>query len=248
MSNALEVRNLTRSFGALRVTNDVGFALEKGARVALIGPNGAGKTTLVNLIAGSLAPSGGSVLLEGNDVTRVPQASRVHAGLVRTFQVTRLFSELTVEDNVRMAVVQRLRRSFRLFADAGTTRRIEAEAEAVLEIIKLQVLAHKRVRDLAYGEQRLVEIALALALKPRVLLLDEPAAGVPQSESETVMSAIAGLPDDIAILFIEHDMDLVFRFARRILVLVAGALMMDDTPDNVATDPRVNRLYLGETA
>lgn len=248
MNSALEVRNLTRSFGALRVTNDVGFVLEKGARVALIGPNGAGKTTLVNLIAGSLAPSGGSILLEGRDVTRVPQAARVHAGLVRTFQVTRLFSELTVEDNVRMAVVQQLRRSFRLFADAGTTRRIEADAAAVLGVTELQALARKRVRDLAYGEQRLVEIALALALKPRVLLLDEPAAGVPQSESATVMSAIAGLPEDIAILFIEHDMDLVFRFARRILVLVAGALMMDDAPDKVAADPRVNRLYLGEAA
>ena len=248
MNSALEVRNLTRSFGALRVTNDVGFALEKGARVALIGPNGAGKTTLVNLIAGSLAPSGGSILLNGNDVTRVPQARRVHAGLVRTFQVTRLFSELTVQDNVRMAVVQQLRRSFRLFADAGTTRQVEADSAAVLDVTRLQTLAHKRVRDLAYGEQRLVEIALALALKPRVLLLDEPAAGVPQSESETVMSAIAALPDDIAILFIEHDMDLVFRFARRILVLVAGALMMDDTPDTVAADPRVNRLYLGEAA
>ena len=248
MSSALEVKNVTRSFGALRVTKDVSFALEKGARVALIGPNGAGKTTLVNLMAGGLAPSSGHILLHGNDITRASQAARVHAGLVRTFQVTRLFAELTVADNVRMAVVQQLKRSFKLFDNARSARSIEANTVSVLAITKLQTLAHKRVRDLAYGEQRLVEIALALALKPRVLLLDEPAAGVPQSESETVMSAIAALPDDIAILFIEHDMELVFRFARRILVLVAGELMMDDVPGKVAADPRVNRLYLGEAA
>lgn len=248
MSHALEIQHLSRRFGALQVTNDVSFSLEHGARAALIGPNGAGKTTLINLMAGSLAPSDGSIWLQGRDVTRVAQSSRVHAGLVRTFQVTRLFTELSVEDNIRMAIVQQQRRSFRLWAPVSDLQEVEADLARVLDIVRLQAIASKRVRDLAYGEQRLVEIALALALKPRVLLLDEPAAGVPQSESQTVMSAIAALPQDIAILFIEHDMDLVFRFAQRILVLVAGTLMMDDTPSAVAADPRVNRLYLGEAA
>lgn len=248
MDEALRLENLSRSFGALKVTSNVSFSLERGARVALIGPNGAGKTTLVNLVTGMLRPSSGRVLLHGTDITHMPQSDRVHAGLMRTFQVTRLFTELSVEDNVRMAVLQRQRNSMRLFARLGSVPKLEEEVDRALNLLQLQDRRLSRIRDLAYGEQRLVEIALAVALRPKVLLLDEPAAGVPQSESGVVMQAIAELPDDMAILFIEHDMDLVFRFARRILVLVAGSLLMDAAPSVVAEDERVHRLYLGEAA
>jgi len=248
MTDALRVQNLTRNFGALRVTRDVGFSLEAGARVALIGPNGAGKTTLVNLISGTLAPSEGRIFLGPVEVTHTPQADRVHAGLVRTFQVTRLFTQLSVEDNIRLAIIQRNKQSFRLFSRLTQLPGVDAEIHRVLSLVKLNDVGARRIKELAYGEQRLVEIALALALRPQVLLLDEPAAGVPQSESNVVMEAIAALPDDIAIMFIEHDMDLVFRFAKRILVLVSGELLMDDSPEIVAADPRVHRLYLGEAA
>jgi len=248
MTKALSVQNLTRSFGALQVTRNVSFNLEQGARVALIGPNGAGKTTLVNLIAGGLSPSAGKIFLGPMDITHIPQAERVHAGLVRTFQVTRLFTQLSVEDNIRLAVIQRGKQSFRLFSGLAQLPGVDAEIHRVLTLLELNDVSTRKIKELAYGEQRLVEIALALALRPKVLLLDEPAAGVPQSESNVVMKAIAALPDEIAIMFIEHDMDLVFRFARRILVLVAGELLMDDCPEAVASDPRVHRLYLGEAA
>lgn len=248
MSEALRIESLSRSFGALKVTSDVSFSLERGARVALIGPNGAGKTTLVNLITGALSPSAGRVFLDEANITALSQAARVHAGLMRTFQVTRLFTELSVEDNVRMAVLQRQRNSMRLFTRLSAVPSLEEEVDSALSLLQLQDRRLRRIRDLAYGEQRLVEIALAVALRPKVLLLDEPAAGVPQSESSVVMQAIAELPGDMAILFIEHDMDLVFRFAQRILVLVAGSLLMDAAPDVVATDERVHRLYLGEVA
>lgn len=247
MTDALRIQELSRNFGALRVTRDVSFSLEEGARVALIGPNGAGKTTLVNLIAGSLAPSEGKIFLGSREVTHTPQAERVHDGLVRTFQVTRLFTRLSIEDNIRLAIIQRRKQSFRLFARLAEIPDLDAEMHRVLSLVKLNDVATRTIEELAYGEQRLVEIALALALRPRVLLLDEPAAGVPQSESSVVMEAISTLPDDIAIMFIEHDMDLVFRFAKRILVLVSGELLMNDTPQAVASDPRVHRLYLGET-
>lgn len=248
MGEALRIENLSRSFGALKVTSDVSFSLERGARVALIGPNGAGKTTLVNLITGALSPSAGSVFLDEANITALSQAARVHAGLMRTFQVTRLFTELSVEDNVRMAVLQRQRNSMRLFTRLNAVPGLDEEVDSALSLLQLQDRRLRRIRDLAYGEQRLVEIALAVALRPKVLLLDEPAAGVPQSESSVVMQAIAELPGDMAILFIEHDMDLVFRFAQRILVLVAGSLLMDAAPDVVAADERVHRLYLGEVA
>jgi branched-chain amino acid transport system ATP-binding protein len=248
VNKILHVENLSRSFGALKVTSDVSFSLERGERVALIGPNGAGKTTLVNLISGALKPSAGRVLLGQADITALPQAARVHAGLMRTFQVTRLFTELSVEDNVRMAVLQRQRNSMRLFARPNNVPGLDEEVDRALGLLQLQDRRLRRIRALAYGEQRLVEIALAVAARPKVLLLDEPAAGVPQSESDVVMRAIGELPADMAILFIEHDMDLVFRFARRILVLVGGALLMDAAPDVVAADERVHKLYLGEVA
>jgi len=246
--SALEVRNLTRSFGALRVTRDVTLAVEKGARTALIGPNGAGKTTLVNLITGALRPDSGQVLLDGRDISRLDQPARARLGLVRTFQITRLFKPLSVEENIRIAVLNRLGHQGRLALGREEERRVDEAVAETLATVRMQDRARSTIAGLAYGEQRLVELALALALKPKVLLLDEPAAGVPQSESHVIMSAIAQLPGDLAVVFIEHDMDLVFRFARRIVVLVGGAVFTEGAPAEVAADEEIKRIYFGEVA
>ena len=247
MTERLLVRGLNRSFGALVVSSDVNLSLAPGARTALIGPNGAGKTTLVNLITGALAPSSGEIRLDGRDITHMPQAARVRAGLVRTFQVTRLVRDLTVADNVRLALIQRHRAEMQMFRRVDRMDALDHEVSDILGTLELADRTGRRIRDLAYGEQRLIELALALALRPRVLLLDEPAAGVPQSESGIIMRAIEALPADLAVLFIEHDMDLVFRFAQRIIVLVAGAVLMEGTPDEVADDERVQNIYLGRS-
>ena len=246
MSAALQVDRLCRSFGALNVTRDVDISLVAGARTALIGPNGAGKTTLVNLISGSLKPSSGTVRFQGRDVSGLDQAARARLGLVRTFQVTRLFKALTVADNVRLAVLQRMGKSSNFWTGVGRVGGLQEEVLRVLGLLRLADRASTIVASLAYGEQRLVEIALAIAMQPVVLLLDEPAAGVPQGESEVIFEALAQLPQDMAVLLIEHDMDLVFRFAREIIVLVAGGVMTSGTPAEVAADERVRKLYLGE--
>ena len=246
MSAALQVDRLCRSFGALNVTRDVDIRLAAGARTALIGPNGAGKTTLVNLISGSLKPSSGTVRFQGRDVSGLDQAARARIGLVRTFQVTRLFKALTVADNVRLAVLQRMGKSSNFWTEVGRVDGLQEEVLRVLGLLRLADRASTIVASLAYGEQRLVEIALAIAMQPVVLLLDEPAAGVPQGESEVIFEALAQLPQDMAVLLIEHDMDLVFRFAREIIVLVAGGVMTSGTPAEVAADERVRKLYLGE--
>ena len=246
MSAALRVDRLCRSFGALNVTRDVDISLAAGARTALIGPNGAGKTTLVNLISGSLKPSSGTVRFQGQDVSGLDQAARARLGLVRTFQVTRLFKALTVADNVRLAVLQRMGKASNFWTHVGRVDGLQEEVLRVLGLLRLADRAGTIVASLAYGEQRLVEIALAIAMQPVVLLLDEPAAGVPQGESEVIFEALAQLPQDMAVLLIEHDMDLVFRFAREIIVLVAGGVMTSGTPAEVAADERVRKLYLGE--
>ncbi len=234
------------SFGALRVAVDINFALEAGARHALIGPNGAGKTTFVNLITGALAPSAGRVLLGGEDVTGLSQARRVKRGIARTFQITTLFRGLTVFENLYIPVAERVGAAPALWRPAGERRDVIDEALGLLEMLELQDDASKPVRELPYGRQRLVEIAVALGLSPKVLLLDEPAAGVPSAESHIILDVIEGLPKDIAVLIIEHDMDVVFRFARRITVLVQGEILVDGTPDEIAADPRVREVYLGE--
>ena len=248
MSELLRIAGLSRSFGGLAVTQDVSLTLESGDRVALIGPNGAGKTTFVNLVTGAIAPSAGSVHLAGEDVTRLSPVARVRRGLVRSFQVTRLFREMSVRENVTLAILQRQRRTHWLFTDAGRIGDARDEAQSLLRLLGLAALSERQVREIAYGQQRLVEIAIALALKPKVLLLDEPAAGVPQDESPRVLEAIDALPADIAILMIEHDMDLVFRFARRVVVLAAGAVIFEGKPAEVAADPRVREAYLGSYA
>ncbi len=245
---ALEVRALNRSFGALRVARDINLTLEKGARRALIGPNGAGKTTLINLITGVLSPSSGQVLLDGEDITALPQATRARRGLARTFQINQLFRGLSVIENVCLAIGERDGECGNLWRSAGSKRSVLEEALDQLDALRLGEDALKLVRELPYGRQRLVEIAIALAQKPRVLLLDEPAAGVPSSESHLILDVVAALDPDIAVLIIEHDMDVVFRFAKQITVLVAGAVFTQGTPEEIRINPEVRAVYLGEEA
>ena len=248
MSAVFEVKNLKRSFGGLVVTNDVSLSMAPGDRVALIGPNGAGKTTFVNLVTGTIPPSSGEVRLGGEAVTKVDAIGRVRRGLVRSFQVTRLFQDMTPAEHVGLAVLQRDGRAGRLFGSFVTMPDVMAEVSELLEKLGLAELAHRKVSEIAYGQQRLLEIAVALALKPKVLLLDEPAAGVPQSDTGRIEQALNDLPKDLAVLMIEHDMDLVFRFAKRVIVLAAGAIIFDGSPADVTKDARVREAYLGSYA
>jgi branched-chain amino acid transport system ATP-binding protein len=248
MSALLELHSVSKAFGGLRVTNDVTVTLAGGDRVALIGPNGAGKTTLVNLITGQLSPDAGRIVLAGRDVTRATVEARVQQGLVRTFQITRLFSSLTALENVTLAVLQHRRHTRKwLTPVAKMTKDVEA-AQRLLDSVGIGELGARPVTALAYGHQRLLELAVALALEPKVLLLDEPAAGVPHDEAPRILEAIARLPKDIAVLMIEHDMDLVFRFAQRVLVLANGEVIFQGTPAEVAGDAFVRRAYLGSYA
>ena len=241
----LETRALCRSFGALTAARDIDFSLEAGARHALIGPNGAGKTTFVNLLTGVIPPSSGAILMKGRDITRVDQARRVKLGIARTFQINRLFRRLSVLENVYIAVAERVGAAPSMLRPAGARRDVVDEAMQVLETLKLTADAGRRISELPYGRQRLVELAIALGLKPEILLLDEPAAGVPSAESHIILDAIDGLPRDIGVMIIDHDMDLVFRFAQRITVLVGGAVFATGTPREIGADPNVRAVYLG---
>ena len=245
---ALETRGLAKSFGALTVANAIDFRLERGARHALIGPNGAGKTSFVNLVTGALAPSAGHIFLDGAEITSLPQAARVKRGLVRTFQVTQLFRGLSVLENVTLAVCECRGLGGDMRRPAGHHRAAIDEAYALLWQMGIADEALRPVATLAYGRQRLTEIAVALGLAPRVLLLDEPAAGVPSGENGRIIEAIEGLSPQIAVLIIEHDMDLVFRLAQRITVLAQGRVLAEGTPAEIAADPRVRQVYLGERA
>jgi branched-chain amino acid transport system ATP-binding protein len=243
---ALETSGLCKSFGALAVAQDIDFRLERGVRHALIGPNGAGKTSFVNLVTGVLEPTAGVIRVYGVDVSRLPQAARVKRGLVRTFQISALFRRLCALENVALAVAEREGIGGQLWRPAGRHRRIIEEAHALLDRLGLADDALRPVETLAYGRQRLIEIAVALGLSPKVLLLDEPAAGVPSGESGLIIDIVERLPADIAVLIIEHDMDLVFRLARRITVLVQGRVLVEGPPEEIAADARVRQVYLGE--
>jgi branched-chain amino acid transport system ATP-binding protein len=243
---ALEARGLVRQFGALLVTDSVSFKIEPGARQALIGPNGAGKTTLINLLTGVLKPTKGHVLLEGRDATALSSDERVRLGLSRTFQINQLFPNLSPVESLGLAISERIRSGADFSRVAGTRPEIVAEIEDLLSRFGLESDMDQPTRKLPYGKQRLLEIALALATRPRVLLLDEPAAGVPEDERRDILAALAALPSDVAILLIEHDMDLVFSFATRISVLVAGRLLTEGEPEEIAADERVRAVYLGE--
>jgi branched-chain amino acid transport system ATP-binding protein len=244
----LDVRQLHKSFGGLQVTRNVSFTLNPGNRVGLIGPNGAGKTTLINLITGVLAPSQGSVWLKGEDVSNLPQPQRVQRGLARTFQITQLAPHLPIHRQVELAIHQRDGSVNRMFRALDGFQAVRDEASQILHTLRMEALATRCPVELAYGEQRLVEMALAMALKPQVLLLDEPMAGVPSGERQVVLDALETLPSDLAILMIEHDMDLVFNFADRMLVLAEGALLAEGTPKDIRRHPAVRTAYLGAEA
>ena len=246
MTPTLETIGLHKRFGALIVANDIHFRLEAGARRALIGPNGAGKTTFINLITGRLPPSAGRILLGGRDITALPQAARVRRGLGRTFQINTLFRGLSVLENVCLAVAEHEGIGGDMLRPLRARRAMLEHGYALLERLRIPDDALVPVKELPYGKQRLVEIAIALSLRPTVLLLDEPAAGVPSGEIAIILDAIEQLPSDIAVLIIEHDMELVFRFAHSITVLVQGSVLIEGTPAEIAADARVREVYLGE--
>jgi branched-chain amino acid transport system ATP-binding protein len=244
----LETRALSKNFGALRAVRAIDFQLEAGAHHALIGPNGAGKTTFINLLTGVLTPTTGEVLFRGRNITHVAQSKRVQLGIARTFQINRLFRGLSVLENVYIAIAERVGAAPDMFRPAGKRRDVIEEAMHLLETLKLVDHAHHRISEIAYGRQRLVELAITLGLKPEVLLLDEPAAGVPSAESHIILDAIDALPKTIGVLIIDHDMDLVFRFAQRITVLVRGAVFAQGTPQEIRTNADVRAVYLGQSS
>jgi len=243
---ALQTRNLSKRFGGLLATNDVSLTVERGARHALIGPNGAGKTTLVNLLTGVLNPSGGQILLNGEEITQLAAHRRAGRGLMRTFQINQLFPALTAFETLALVMTQRDGDGARWWKPLGASKVREREVTALLEHMHLADIMHEPTATLPYGKRRLLEIATALAGKPRVLLLDEPVAGVPRSESREILDTIANLPTDVTVVLIEHDMDLVFRFATRMSVLVNGALYAEGTPDEIAAHAGVRSVYLGQ--
>lgn len=243
---ALDVRRLSKRFGALEVTRNVDFVLDQGERCALIGPNGAGKTTFINLVCGRLPPTSGEIWIGGRNVTRVSEPRRVKAGIGRTFQINSLFRRLTVEENVSLAVAERIGAGSLLWPARKVRTRIEAEVLDTLALLRLTDAGKVPVQQLPYGLQRMVEIAVALSLEPKILLLDEPAAGVPAAEAGIILDAIDRLPSSMAVLLIEHDWDVVSRFAKRVAVLVAGEILVQGTPKEIAEHPDVRALYLGE--
>jgi branched-chain amino acid transport system ATP-binding protein len=242
---ALATHGLQKAFGSLVVARDIDIELPKGARYALIGPNGAGKTTLINLITGMLKPDDGQIMLSGDDVTSLAPQSRVHRGLARTFQINTLFPRLNALESVTLAVCERKRIAGQFWKTLGAYKDEIDEAYDILTRLRLGDDCYRETRELAYGKQRLLEIALALATKPKVLLLDEPAAGVPHEESGEVFEVVANLSDELTLLFIEHDMHVVFRFATHIIVLVGGAIFTQGSPAEISADPQVREVYLG---
>ena len=242
----LQTIQLEKRFGGILAAQNVNFAVEPGARHALIGPNGAGKTTVINLLTGVLRPTGGRILLEGRDITGLLPHQRVRLGMARTFQINQLFLDLTPLESIGLVVSERLGGGADWWRLVGTKSAITEEIAEIAERFHLADVMQQRTANLPYGKQRLLEIALAFASRPRLLLLDEPAAGVPEAERHELLATIEALPQDVTVLLIEHDMDLVFSFAQRISVLVNGAMFVDGAPDEVARDPRVKAVYLGE--
>jgi len=227
------------------VAQDIALELPQGVRYALIGPNGAGKTTLMNLMTGMLRPDSGQIFLSGEEITSLKPDARVKRGLARTFQINTLFPQLSALESVTLSVLEREGISRTWWQGLPAYGSAIDEAHAILQSLKIPPT--RETRELPYGQQRLLEIALALATRPRVLLLDEPAAGVPKDESAALFDAIANLSRELTILFIEHDMDVVFRFASRIIVMVGGRILVEGTPDEIARDERVHEVYLGKS-
>jgi len=242
----LSVRDLRKLYAHAEVLRGVSFAIERGECFGLLGPNGAGKTTLVNIMSGLLQPSAGTIHLAGTDVTHVSPERRVALGLARTFQISSLFPTLTVAENVGLAFEARFGLDRKLWGSVRKSAPVVDGAAALLHSLGLLDLAGKRVADLPYGQRRLVEIALVLALEPKILLLDEPAAGLAAADRGALLDLLLKLPEALTILVIEHDMSLVFRLAQRITVLVEGAVLTEGTVAEIRADPRVRDVYLGE--
>ena len=247
MPVALETARLEKHFGGIAAVNGLSLAIEKGARHALIGPNGAGKTTVINLLTGVLQPSAGRILLEGDDITALKAHKRVQLGIARTFQINQLFLDLTPLETLGVAIAERMGTGAQWWRLVGSNALVTEEIVEILGRFHLADVMLERTGNLPYGKQRLLEIALAIACRPRVLLLDEPAAGVPDADRHEILATVAALPSDVTVLLIEHDMDIVFSFADRISVLVNGTLFIEGAPDEVARDPRVKAVYLGES-
>jgi len=246
MVGLLETIALEKRFGGIVAAHNISLKIEKGARNALIGPNGAGKTTLVNLLTGVLRPTAGRILLDGAEITGLEPHRRVRLGIVRTFQINQLFAQLTPLESIGLAVSERLGGGGDWWRRTGSRAEIVDEVVEIAERFRLTEVLSQPTAELPYGKQRLLEIALAFACRPRVLLLDEPGAGVPEMERHEILAAVAALPRDVSVLLIEHDMDLVFRFAERILVMVNGGLFAEGPAEQVAADERVRAVYLGE--
>jgi branched-chain amino acid transport system ATP-binding protein len=241
----LSAQGLIKRFGGITATNNVTLNLHQGARHALIGPNGAGKTTLINLLTGVLPPTEGRITLEGQDISNLPPHLRVRRGMVRTFQINQLFDTMTPRETLALVVSQQRGLGGKWWQALGTQPEVNRRCEELLEQFHLTSVMHQTTHVMAYGKRRLLEIAIALACEPRVLLLDEPVAGVPAGEREELLQTVAALPADVSILLIEHDMDLVFSFANRMTVLVNGTVLTEGTPDEIANDPQVKEVYLG---
>ncbi|MES3000551.1 MAG: ABC transporter ATP-binding protein [Pseudomonadota bacterium] len=241
----LSAQGLGMRFGGIVATDNVSLDVRRGARHALIGPNGAGKTTLINLLTGVLEPTSGRITLEGRDITRLAPHERVRRGMVRTFQINQLFNSMTPRETLALVVSQQRGLGASWWASLGADAAVAQRCDRLLEQFRLGEVADQRTEVLAYGKRRLLEIAIALACEPRVLLLDEPVAGVPAGEREELLQTVAALPADVSVLLIEHDMDLVFSFANRMTVLVNGAVLVEGDPDQIANDPRVKAVYLG---
>ncbi len=242
----LSAQGLVKRFGGIAATQDVTLNVARGARHALIGPNGAGKTTLINLLTGVLEPTAGRIVLEGEDITRLAPHQRVRRGMVRTFQINQLFGSMTPLETLALVISQQKGLGARVWSALGASKMVAERSLQLLEQFHLAEVMNQRTEHLPYGKRRLLEIAIALACEPRVLLLDEPVAGVPPGQREELLQTVAALPADVSVLLIEHDMDLVFSFADRMTVLVNGAVLTEGTPDRIAADPQVRAVYLGQ--
>jgi branched-chain amino acid transport system ATP-binding protein len=246
----LQLEHITKRFGSLVANQDISLTLNHREMSAVIGPNGAGKTTLFNLITGFLPPTEGRVIFDGRDVTNIPPEARVAGGMVRTFQITEIFPELTTLENLRIGVETRLGINHRVFIPRRLRQEVDRRVDALMAMTGLSARADQFVGELAHGDQRVVEVALALSLDPKLLLLDEPTAGMAEHETAEMVALIKRLhaERDLTILFIEHDMSVVFDIAQRITVLDYGHVLASGTPAEIAADPRVQAAYLGETA